>query len=180
MEFSTNSKKDVVLVSPAAMSNRLFPETSLYDKEHHDATMRCCISSQIKMHTKLQIYFVPHRKWWVFCGENKDLFPLGLKNVDNVTVIRGTCDLAEDPFPSHTVLLSILPVSSALRIWCKRWFTGESMGGSTVTLFGLTGKGRSVHGQGEMNQHSEDEGNDRIYEIYRRAHSFPSFLCLII
>lgn len=68
------------------------------------------------MHMKAQIYFVPRRKRWVFCEENKDLYPQGLKNVGNVTVIRGTCDLAEAPFPSHTVLPSILPVSSAVSV----------------------------------------------------------------
>lgn len=90
------------------------------------------------MRMKAQIYLAPRRKRWVFC-ENKDLYPQGLKNVGNVTVIRGTCDLAEAPFPSHTVLLSILPVSSAVRRWCQRWFTGDDVVGSAVTLFGLAG-----------------------------------------
>lgn len=54
---------------------------------------------------------------------------------------------------------------------------GKDMGGSTVRLFGLAGKGWSEQGQGEMNQHSGDERNDGIGEIHRRARSFPSFLC---
>lgn len=67
-------------------------------------------------------------KSWLFCEENKDLYPQGLKNVSSVTVIRGTRDLAEAPLPSHTVLPSILPVFSALRLWCKRWSPGGGHG----------------------------------------------------
>lgn len=111
------------------------------------------------MHVTAQIYLVARRKRWVFV-ENKDLYLQALKNVGNVTGIRGTCDLAETPFASHTLLLSMLPVSPALRLWCKRWFTGDHVHGSTVTLFGLAGEGWAVHGQGKMNQHSGDECND--------------------
>lgn len=85
---------NVILVSLSLtlMSSRL--SSFIMENLLTPSTMLLCCSAYVRV-DRSWTHFLPHQKWWVFCGEQRRKN----KNADNVTVISRTCDLAQVPFP---------------------------------------------------------------------------------